>query len=90
MEINNSRKIRVYLDTSVVSYLEQQDAVEKMEETKEVWERLKDGNYDIIISTLVLDEIGKCQEPKRTILLEHLKEIECTILDVDENIVELA
>ena len=90
MEIKDSKKIKVYLDTSVVSYLEQQDAVEKMEETREVWERLKNDNYDVVISTLVFDEIRKCQEPKRTMLLEHLNEIEYIIIDVDENVVELA
>ena len=37
VNIDDSKKIRVYLDTSVVSYLDQQDAPEKMAETKEVW-----------------------------------------------------
>lgn len=37
-------KIKVYLDTSVISYLDQQDAPEKMQETREIWEILKTGD----------------------------------------------
>ena len=42
-------KIKIYLDTSVISYLDQQDAPERMKETQEVWELFKKGQYDIYI-----------------------------------------
>ena len=90
MNIDDSKKIRVYLDTSVVSYLDQQDASEKMSETKEVWDKIKEGNYEVFISTLVIDELQKCQEPKRTYLLNQLNEIDFTILEVNEGTVRLA
>lgn len=90
MNIDDSKKIRVYLDTSVVSYLDQQDAPEKMSETKEVWDKIKEGNYEVFISTLVIDELQQCQEPKRTYLLNQLNEIDFTILEVNEGTVRLA
>ena len=90
MNIDDSKKIRVYLDTSVVSYLDQQDAPEKMAETKEVWERIKDGDYEVFISTLVIDELQKCREPKRALLLNFLRQIKFTILEVNEETVRLA
>jgi len=90
VNIDDSKKIRVYLDTSVVSYLDQQDAPEKMSETKEVWDKIKEGNYEVFISTLVIDELQKCQEPKRTYLLNQLNEIDFTILEVNESTVRLA
>ena len=31
-------KIKIYLDTSVISYLDQKDAPEQIKETQEVWE----------------------------------------------------
>lgn len=34
------RKLRVYLDTSVINHLEQEDVLEKMEQTRKVWEIL--------------------------------------------------
>lgn len=85
-----SKRIRVYVDTSVVSYLDQQDAPDKMAETKEVWTLLKKGDYEIVISTLVIDELQKCKEPKRTVLLDKLKEIDCMIVPVTGQTVELA
>ena len=90
MNIDDSKKIRVYLDTSVVSYLDQQDAPEKMSETKEVWDKIKEGDYEVFISTLVINELQKCQEPKRAYLLNQLSEIDFTILEVNESTVRLA
>ena len=54
------KKIRVYLDTSVISYLDQQDAPERMQETRELWNILATGKYEIVISSITLAEIAKC------------------------------
>ncbi|MBO6177901.1 MAG: PIN domain-containing protein [Selenomonadaceae bacterium] len=86
----SERKAHVYLDTSVISYLDQEDSPEKMAETIEVWEILKRGVYDIFISTRVLDELNKCKEPKRTKLFSKLEEIHYTLLPIDDEVVKLA
>ena len=88
MSVTN--KIKVYLDTSVIIYLDQQDAPERMQETKEVWDCLKTGRYDIYISDLVLDEISHCKEDKQKILLSYLQQIEYTMIQIGENTIELA
>lgn len=75
---------------AVVIYLDQQDAPEKMQDTREVWDYLKNGKYDVYISDVVLDEIGHCSESKQKILLSYLKQINYTVLRIDENTVELA
>ncbi|MCD7708266.1 MAG: PIN domain-containing protein [Clostridiales bacterium] len=85
-----SKKIKVYLDTSIISYTDQQDAPEKMLETKEVWEILRSGKYDIYISDIVLEELGKCGEPKLSILISHLEELKYHIIETNENTVDLA
>ena len=90
MEIQDSKRIKVYLDTSVISYLDQQDAPEKMKETREVWDIIKTGKYDVFISTVVLEELQRCKEPKRTLLENSLKEIDCTVVSVDEDTLRLA
>ena len=69
------KKLKIYLDTSVVSYLDQQDAPERMAETQEFWEEVKAGKDDVILSDLMFDEINKCEEAKRNILLGHVAEI---------------
>ena len=44
-------KIKVYLDTSVISYLDQKDAPERMKETHDVWEIFRKGYYRYIFLT---------------------------------------
>ena len=78
-------KTKVYLDTSVISYLEQTDAPEQMRITQNVWETFKSGKYDIYISDVVLKELANCKdEGKRKSLLAHLSEIKYRVVDVNE------
>lgn len=89
--MDENRKIKVYLDTSVISYLDQQDAPEQMKETREVWERIKAGQYDIFISDVVLRELADCKdEAKRDLLIGHLAEIKYNLIAVDDDIAKLA
>lgn len=94
MEINERiplNKTKIYLDTSVISYLEQDDAPEQMLITREVWETFKSGKYDIYISNVVLRELSNCKdENKRTKLLNHLSEIKYSFIDVTEKTMEFA
>ena len=57
------RKLKVYLDTSVISHLMQEDVPDKMEDTRELWEMFKAGKYDVYLSTVTLEEISGCPEP---------------------------
>lgn len=56
------RKLKVYLDTSVISYLYQNDTPEKMNDTLLLWEMFRQERYEVFISDIVLNEIGNCQE----------------------------
>lgn len=84
------RKLRVYLDTSVISHLEQEDVPEKMEQTRKVWEILQTGKYEVVISDLVLAEINECKEPKRSILKEYLAQINYERVRITEEAEEIA
>lgn len=83
-------KIKIYLDTSVISYLDQQDAPERMKETQEVWEFFKEGRYEVYISDVVVYEINQCGREKRETLLDYLDQIEYNIIETDEDTVDLA
>ena len=80
------RKQKIYLDTSVVSHLEQTDVPDKMADTLKLWDILKGGEYDIYISDVTLNEIGACYEPKRALLLEYLSQIDYTEITVNDEI----
>ena len=85
-----SDKIRVYLDTSIISYLDQQDMPDRMKETQNMWEILKTEKFQVIISDLVLREIEECNEEKRKILFAYLKEIDYEEYQVNKEAVEIA
>ena len=84
------RKWKVYLDTSVISYLEQEDAPEKMAVTRELWEMFRRGEYDVYLSTVTLGEIEDCPEPKRSRLQKHLEQIDYTVLEITDEVRTLA
>ena len=84
------RKLKVYLDTSVISYLMQDDAPEKMKETRQLWEMFKNDKYDVYLSTVTLKELQNCSEPKRSLLADHLNQISFTVLDITKDIEEVA
>lgn len=89
--LQRMKKARIYLDTSVVSYLEQTDAPERMQLTRDVWETLKSDKYDIYISNVVVRELSKCSdENKRSLLLSHLEEIQYTMVNVTDEIFAFA
>ncbi|MBQ4559676.1 MAG: PIN domain-containing protein [Tyzzerella sp.] len=83
-------KLKVYLDTSVISYLEQEDVPEKMSNTLELWEIFKREKYNLYISTVTLQEIEDCPEPKRSILYQYLSEIKYTIIDIKQMVSNIA
>ncbi len=76
------RKLKVYLDTSVISHLMQEDVPEKMADTLQLWELFREGMYDVYLSTVTLEEVSACPEPKRIQLKEYMAQISYTILDI--------
>lgn len=84
------RKLKVYLDTSVISHLLQEDMPEKMADTRQLWEMFKAGRYDVYLSTVTLEEIADCPEPKRSELRKLLQQIEFVTLDISDEMESVA
>ena len=84
------QKLKVYLDTSVISYLYQEDAQEKMQDTLQLWERFKEQQYEVYIADIVINEISDCTEEKLNILMDYLDQIEYHLVATNENTVGLA
>jgi predicted nucleic acid-binding protein len=84
------KKLRVYLDTSVISYLDQQDAPERMGETHRLWDRIKAGEFEAVISDVVVGEINRCEDSKRDTLFGYLAEIQYVAVTVDDSALEVA
>ena len=84
------RKLKVYLDTSVISQLMQEDVPEKMADTLQLWKLFREGIYDVYLSTVTLEEVSACPEPKRSQLRECMGQISYTTLDISDEVMEVA
>lgn len=79
-----SRKLKVYLDTSVISHLMQEDVPEKMADTRKLWKMFQDSIYDVCLSSLTLKEVSDCPEPKRSMLRDYLKVIKYSTFEITQ------
>ena len=84
------KKLKIYLDTSVISHLDAPDAPKEMADTLSLWEDIKAGMYTICISDLTMAEIDRCSEPKRSKMLDSLLNIEHIELSQDERAEQLS
>ena len=82
--------MKVYLDTSVISHLMQEDVPDKMADTRKLWQMFQQGVYEVCLSTVTLQEIDDCYEPKRSGLLNYLNQIEYETYDVTKEALDVA
>ena len=83
-------RLKVYLDTSVISHLLQEDVPEKMADTRQLWEMFRAGKYDVYLSTITLEEVEACPEPKRNSLFEYLEQIDYELVIIDDTVASIA
>jgi len=72
--------LKIYLDTSVFGYLVQEEEPEKMKATLQLWECIKDGQYEACTSGITINEILRCEGPKRQRMLDYMDMITCDVL----------
>ena len=84
------KKLKIYLDTSVISHMQADDVPEKMEKTLEFWDCIKQGEYSIYISDLVVAEIEECLEPKRSYLIQRMDLASLEVVEISDEMVILA
>lgn len=88
------KKIKIYLDTSVINFLFSEQSLEKREITLELFENfIKTGIYETFISDVVIAEILDTEnEEKRKILFDVISKYPIKYVDISysEEIVDLA
>ena len=84
------RRLKVYLDTSVISYLDQSDAPEKMMETRQLWEMFRNKHFEVYISDTTIQEINSCKPEKLRNLYAYLEQIDYTLISTKGEIEALA
>src|SRR5579864_2255046 len=66
--------LRLYLDTTIPSYVFATDARERMEITKRFMALAFNPSYEMLISDVVIRELNRAAEPKRQLLLDVVRE----------------
>jgi len=84
------RKLKLYLDTSVISHLFSDDTPDKMADTTRLWEDCANGKYELYISDVVTNEVQQCPEPKLSLMLEKIRQVEFNILHETSEVKDLA
>jgi predicted nucleic acid-binding protein len=83
-------KLKLYLDTSIISHLDQDDVPDKMAETRLLWDKIKAGVYEVVISDVDIQELNKCAETKRNVLYQYFGEITYTKVETNDRADEIA
>lgn len=85
------RKTKIYLDTSVINYLDAPHMPSQMQDTLKLWDVFVVGNvFDVVISDIVEHEIQACPEPKLSFFVEKMAEIRYTVVTQTDEITTLA
>jgi predicted nucleic acid-binding protein len=84
------RKPKIYLDTSAISHLEQPEKPFERACSRDLFDRIKAGEYEVHLSSVVFDEIGECPQPRREALLRHIAEISFEDVRINDAIMALA
>ena len=84
------KKIKLYLDTSVISALDDPKKPNRMKETHLLWDDIKAGKYDVVVSDVLFEEVNRCTQTKRDVLFGFLDEIVYTHISSNEIIETIA
>jgi len=69
------KRLKIYLDTSVISHLDAPDALKEQADTCKLWEEIQAEAYEVVVSDVVIDELEGCPEPKLSYLRSMLSSI---------------
>jgi len=84
------KKLRLYLETSAISYLDQPERGDLSTDSHRLWGKLKAGEFEAFISPVVIMEIDRCSEPKLSYLREQIRLVKFTLLEETDEVVALA
>ena len=79
------KKLRIYLDTSIINHLKASDAPDLEALTIEFFEHfVKTGFYDVYISPIVINEIQRTRNEKRKkLLLDFIKQYPINFIETE-------
>ena len=82
-------KIKIYLDTSAISHLEQPEKPSEQTYSQEMFKRIKLGAFAMFLSEVVFNEIAACPPAKKDVLTAHIANIDFVDVPVTDEVQEL-
>ena len=78
----NKRKIRIYIDTSVISMIDTPHVPEMEAITKDFFRLVAESpdKFELLISPVVIAEVANCPDEKRSKLQGLIDELQCILL----------
>ena len=78
------KKLKLYLDTSAIGYLDEKSSPKEMNDMLTLWKQIKQGRYDVVVSQVTLGELSSnLNTDKVKVLFEFLSDIVYDTVDVD-------
>ena len=81
------KKLKLYFDSSSISALDQDSEHERMAEMHILWDMIKHGKFDVVISDALIIELNRIKDVnKRERLFYYLSEINAELVSVSEKV----
>ena len=85
------KKLKLYFDASAIGYLDEQTSPKEMQDMLVLWDEIKQGKYDVVLSRVTLDEITAIgNKEKLNTLFDFLSEISYDTVEVNDEIKKIA
>ena len=85
------KKLKIYLDTSAIGYLDEETSPKEMSDMQELWELIKSDEYSAVISDITLDEIRQNKNASKVeTLLGYIADISYERISVNEETSKIA
>jgi len=81
--------MRLYLDTSVIGALFDEEMPERINLTRALLDSINDGKHAGIISNIILEEIDRCPEELKKKLVTEIQSVPVLVISEDDNSAEL-
>jgi predicted nucleic acid-binding protein len=85
------RKLKIYLDTSAIGYLDEQTSPSEMSDMLALWKEIEEGKFDVVISDVTLAELtDNRNNAKVEMQMRFLAAIEYDIVRVSDEVLNIA
>ena len=82
------KKLRLYLDTTILNFLFAEDSPEERRLTQKFFKQIE--NFDVFVSEVVMREVYRCAQPKQKQLLDTIDRYDLEVLAFTEEADQLA